>query len=183
MALSNWDTWAINQDSKISNGVFKSELGFQIQIYKNWLYLQDTVSWQEHGGFVEPTIMELWDGELRYKNTQIIACRGPKNGIYCAVWSSKPINLLTGIGCYGYVYDKWVGVTNAEINWLKHWLFKIEETSSYIWGIKEHIKKIDFESGGRFNQGDAYFADKLGVETPSTLPGKSDEPVINKLIK
>ena len=183
MALSNWDTWAIDQDSKISNGIFKSKIGCEIQIYKNWLYLQDAVAWQEHGGFVEPTIMELWDGELHYKDTQIVACRGPKNGIYCAVWSSKPTNLLVGIGAYGYSGDEWVGITYNEVNWLKDWLAKIEETSCYIWGIKKHIEKIDFETGGRFNQGDAYFADKLDVKTPTTEPGKSDEPVITKLIK
>jgi hypothetical protein len=87
MALSNWDTLAVDENSKSTNGVFESALGVTVEIYKNWLYVRDPKAWQEGGAFVEPTIMEVHDGSFRYKDVQIVAKRGPKTGVYAVVWT------------------------------------------------------------------------------------------------
>ncbi len=132
MALSNWDTLALDESGRPTNGVFTSPLGIVVEIYKNWLYVRDSKGWESGGGYVEPTIMEIQHGSLSYKDVQISAIRGPKNGVYCVVQSAvypTPIAgvcptcqakkggwhgvkcpsfvrvkhlVMVGIGCYGY---------------------------------------------------------------------------------
>jgi hypothetical protein len=106
MALSNWDTLAVDETGQATNGVFESPLGVKVQIYKNWLYVTDPRAWREGGAFVANTIMEVNEGYLRYLDISIWAKRGLKNGVYAVVWTHKynpfEVKCMIGIGCSGY---------------------------------------------------------------------------------
>jgi len=176
VALSNWDTWAMDSDGKSTNGVF-ADGDVSIIIYKNWLYVEDKSAWEEGKRYVEPVVMEINSGELTYKGIEIRAIRGPKQGIYCLVNNRE--GFMLGIGCYGYVGEDFIGVTEAEIEHLKRWVLAED---IFYGDLEEKLKGIDFMSGGRFNQGDAYFADKLGEGIPNTAPGNSKEPIVTMML-
>lgn len=144
MALSNWDTLALNEKGESTNGVFTSPLGVTVEIYKNWLYVRDPKAWQEGGSYVHPVVMEVQKGSFHYKDVQIEAIRGPKNGIYCVVsctrYQDQPkatpedpkpayvppiVTAMVGIGCYGYggeYGDEWIGIDDTEKDFLAGWL-------------------------------------------------------------
>lgn len=89
MALSNWETLAVNAKGEPINGVFVSKLGVSVEFYKNWLYVRDPKGWLEGGHFIEPTVMKVESCELAYKDVRIIAKRGPQDGIYAVIYSQR----------------------------------------------------------------------------------------------
>lgn len=188
MALSNWDTLAVDHDSNPINGVIKSKMGVQIKIYKNWLYVEDDVAWQE-GRYTEPTIMEIHSGNLTYKDVAIYAEKGPQNGIYCVVctpsWvdekAGKKPDAMIGIGCYGCSGDEWVGVHSGSVDFLIS-MIKLN-IDNLPWSYKEILEGLNFKKALRFNQGDEYFANELDFSTPASTIGESSEPIIMKALK
>jgi hypothetical protein len=110
MALSNWDTYALNLKGEPSDGTFTSPAGISVEFYKNWLYVHDPRAWHEGLGFVKPVIMEVNHGQLRYGDVNVVSARGPQNGIYAAVWSGwesakepeQQLRGMVGIGCSGF---------------------------------------------------------------------------------
>lgn len=251
MALSNWDTLAVNEKGESIGGSFKSPGGVTVEFYKNWLYVRDPKAWDKSSGYTKPTIMQVNSGDFSYKDIHIMAVRGPKGGIYAAVWTSKyqeqskekgapyipPIVTgMVGIGCYGFLnevdlvlaklgrtvqpgdcwissstnsgpdhtwvsaienlredgkreriehekYDLdelWVGVEPAEVQFLKDKLINDEEYGA---DIPDEFKKIDFSKAARFNQGDQFFANAMGQETPATEPGKAEGTIFGKVLK
>lgn len=124
MALSNWDTLAVDHTGKPCRGLFTSPKGISVEFYKNWLYVRDPKAWHEGSSYVKPTIMQISHGSLTYGDVQIEAIRGPKNGIYALVYSTQypdyridegkvsitegsklkdPVTTgMVGIGCYGF---------------------------------------------------------------------------------
>jgi len=89
MALSNWDSMAVNAKGEPTNGVFVSKMGVTVEIYKNWLYLRDPDAWREGGPYVEATVAQIDNGSFQYKDVHIAAKRGPKGGVYCVVTSNR----------------------------------------------------------------------------------------------
>lgn len=182
MALSNWDTLAVNEEGKSITGTFISPSGVVVEIYKNYIAVRDPQAWKEGCGFSEPTIMVVNEGNFTYKDVQILATRGPKEGIYLAVtsghFSDKTLKCMLGIGCYGFDVDKWVGIEDREIDYLQSKL----EKWAYNYDIDPEVAKISLDKSTRYNQGDAYFANNLGTDIPNSPPGKSDEPMILDVI-
>jgi len=131
MALSNWDTFAVNEKGESVDGSFVSPHAVVVDIYKNWLYVSDEKAWEEGGGFVRPVVMEIQEGHIRYKDMHIYAVRGPQQGIYCAVWIPRyvvkrvtgkdKILAVFGCGVYGYEEDgEFVGVKQESLEFLKN---------------------------------------------------------------
>lgn len=89
MALSNWETLAVNAKGEPINGVFVSKLGVKVDFYKNWLYVADEAAWVEGCRYTKPTIMNVDSGEFTYKDVTIIAKRGPQQGIYAVIYSQR----------------------------------------------------------------------------------------------
>jgi hypothetical protein len=204
MALSNWDSWSVDGDGKSVRGALESFSGVQVSFYKNWIYVQDEKAWDKHGSFAKPFVMEIQSGELRYKDVTITAVRGPKEGIYAVIEAVKWLKdkeperkTMIGIGCYGFKNEKWVGVEQAEIDFLRKWINSSTEESATIYDdderpvtekytshtFDERIRKIPLTDGLRFNQGDAYFADAMGEKIPATSPGEASVPTIMGMIK
>jgi hypothetical protein len=132
MALSNWDTLAIDLDGNPTNGVFKSpKSGITVEIYKNWVYVRDAKAWHE-GRYVNDVVLEIQSGSLHYQEVSIEAVRGPQNGIYVACWTvdynvkdekgKAKYHGMIGCGVYGFSDEDWVGVTKESLEFLKDWI-------------------------------------------------------------
>jgi len=122
MALSNWDTLAINNQGKSCDGEFKVG-GNSIDIYKNWVYIRSKGMWRkDSSSFVEPTIAEISNGNIQLAGFDIRAIRGSQNAIfvftsysYLTPTKKYKRKYFAGIGCYGYYskvaeYLKWKGI-------------------------------------------------------------------------
>lgn len=187
MALSNWDTLSLNEKNESITGTYISPLGVRVDIYKNWLYVRDEKAWEEGGAYVKPTIMQINEGDIRYKDVYIFAKRGPQNGVYCAVWTpsyarkDEKLTFMVGTGVYGYGDKEWVGVTPESVAFLKSMLAN-EDEGGLDFGLPEEMSKLDFSKILRFNQGDAYFAAHLNIDVPATGPGEAEEPILNQIL-
>lgn len=216
MALSNWDTLAVDLEGQPIDGSFTSPGGASVAIYKNWLYIRDEKAWHD-GSFVKPTIMQIQHGELDYHDVDIVAIRGPQNGVYVACWhvSKKTVTGMVGCGVSGYYGSEWVGVQPESVKFLQEWISAseksfheeliqslakdfdedcvkrigktkeefIEETrAERHFVFREEIARVKIDKGLRFNQGDAYFAEKLGFEIPATETGKAQSTILSRMI-
>lgn len=177
MALSNWDTLAIDHNNKPINGSIKSKRGVEVEIYKNWIWIRDKT--ETH---------EIYSADLIYKDVVIHAERGPQNGIYCIVgtpvWPAEndKLNLMVGIGCYGFNDDRWIGVCKESVNHLARIIR--ENASSYLLNAYEEIlSNIDLEQAQRYNQGDKYIADNLNINTPTSKVGEADNTIVIQMLK
>lgn len=170
MALSNWDTLAINAKGENCYGEFKSPLGITVEFYKNWLYVYDKKAWEKGGYFVEDCVMQVTEGSIRYKDVAILAKRGPKDGIYAVIWTMhyepEYFDFMLGIGCSGY---------KDKIKEILTKLNRLQEYDQYDWGdsfcsdgkhsltnlqTREEIVYHDEKTEGPYN----YDADWIGIE-------------------
>ena len=188
MALSNWDTFALDKDGKSVVGRIISPLGIVIEIYKNWLYVRDERAWIDGGSFVEPTIMEIQEGIITYLDTKIYARRGPKYGIYCVVKctdrSDKDYKkwidtYMFGIGCSGFKGDRYVGVEPRDVEFLMRFVRRINRDHLF---DDKTILTLDTSKGLRYNQGDGFFQDATGQKSTGTKPGEAEDPWLIQML-
>jgi len=189
MALSNWDTLAIDETGSPTSGTFISPLGIEVSLYKNWLYVRDNKAWEDGGSYIHPTVMKVISGDLTYKDVTILAKRGPQEGVFAVVSSGanydNSLKLMVGCGVYGFSGDDWIGVNADSTAFLEALLQELVEEDS--WDEESREKSVyaklaaSLSSASRFNQGDAYFARNLGFEVPKTSPGEAEEPILTKL--
>jgi hypothetical protein len=125
MALSNWDTAAIDLDGNPVTGVVRSPLGVVVRIYKNWLYVEDAEAYKG-GGFTSPVVAHINEGSLVYRDVFIEAVRGPQSGVYVVAWSYRDPNDykagmvgMVGCGVHGYDDRTFVGVKPESLQWLQ----------------------------------------------------------------
>jgi len=200
MALSNYDSLALNEKGEPINGVITSPLGVTVEIYKNWLYIRDNKAWKKNGYFVKPTVMQINSGDITYQDLHILALRGPQGGIYVIVYyMDKEYNPHGMIGCgvCAYIDDKnhrtrFAGVTKKCLSWFKKELNKKQESwgSTSAWSKKKgryvtthdctmvHVhydipdcfRKMSFRNALRFNQGDAFLMAGLGRKESPATP-------------
>lgn len=191
MALSNWDTWALDEKGEPIPGSFTSPLGVEVEVYKNWLYVQDERAWVEGGAYIRPIIMEIQSGELTYKDVHVSALRGPQEGVYAVVYTTrypphvegepyKPPTYtgMIGVGVYGYHGEEWVGVLPESIAWFREQVKNAEKMD-----VPREFRDLDWSKGRRFNQGDAFFAKNLGFETPATREGETETPILSQMLR
>lgn len=207
MALSNWDTSAVDLKGEPQAGCFVSPGGIRVEICKNWIYVHDAKAWREGGQFVADTIMEIVEGHIRYHDVRIRAIRGPQNGVYAVCWRENYDNkqlVVTGmIGCgvSGYKGEEWVGVLSESVEFLQRWISNKERTftddeiekmlpdlddkakaevrEEFSFDFPEEIAAVNLDRAIRFNQGDEYFADKIGTPLNATKPGGSVKPILS----
>lgn len=137
MALSNWDTLAIDLEGNPTNGIFISpKSGVKVELYKNWAYICDPKGWHEGGGYVKDVVGQVESGSLHYYDINIEAIQGPQNGIYVACWTvewpppkgeeRKPKYYgMIGCGVYGFEGEKWIGVSKESFDFLRSWISNI----------------------------------------------------------
>jgi hypothetical protein len=187
MALSNWDTFALNEKGEPCSGVFKSPEGVVLEIYKNWLYLKDEKVWNKSCDRPSPCIMQMYNSRLGFKDISVVS-EFVGHSIYVAVWSGyeyendNTITGMVGIGTRGFSSDKgYVGVAEKQILRLRKFLNA--KTTVYAFQIPEALKNIDLNKGKRFNQGDMFFHKNLETDLQCSKPGSAEEPMILKMIK
>ncbi len=213
MALSSWDTLAVNLNGEAQAGFFVSPGGVKIEIYKNWIYIRDPKAWREGGSFTQDVVMEIQHGELRYGDVEIHAIRGPQNGVYVVCWhENEQTTGMIGCGVYGYEGEKWIGVTPDSVEFLQKWIshkermfsdeeiddivanwanpkadageWALENREEFIFDFSKEIAGVKLDQAIRYNQGNMYFAKKVGTPLDETKPGESsDKPTIMKLLK
>jgi hypothetical protein len=195
MALSNCDTLAFGPDGKSCNGIFKSvrNPGDYLEIYKNWIYVRSYEMWKPNRSFNGSVIAEIHHGAVRLLRFDINAARCDEQGavfVYASecVYSDKALGEagffeahtrhFGGIGCYGFdKANRWVGVETPTVQDFFEWLRKQDGVS------EDWINNCLIAEHLRFNQGDACFAKRLGVETPSTAVGEAESPLLMQAIE
>ena len=183
MALSNWDTLCFNHKGKICSGDFMSPMGVNVVAYKNWLYVRDKKSWRK-GTYAEPIVMEVNSGELCYMDINI-RCEFQSSiddisedysRILFAIWSgfesSDDFTGIIGVACFA-------DMNKQDIEALQIFLNKADYYVNE--GIPERFKNIDLSKGKRYNQGDAYFHDVLGMDRQCTPVGESKDTVFSQI--
>ncbi len=177
MALSNWDTLAVDLEGKPIPGSFTSPLGVQVCFHKNWLYVFDEKAWRE-SRYTRPIVMQVEEGHITYLDTHIQAKRGPQEGIFAIITSgsewNKDLKGMVGCGVYGFNDSTWVGVNSESLTFLKGLLTSEDQCQA--------IQKVTLDYALRVNQGDLYFAANVGADPQATKPGESKEPHILKII-
>lgn len=180
MALSNWDTLAVDHKKQSTNGVFVTPLGVRVEVYKNWLYVHDEAVQKNNDPYSGDVVMEVQEGKFTYRDLDIKAVRGPNDGIYALCWTGyhDDVEFMLATGIYGY-HDRtgeWIGVQEENIELLR----TIYRKWAREYLPNKRIEKDPFpENPLRFNQGDAFFADNLdGVTLPATTPGDTQDPLI-----
>ena len=68
----------------------------------------------------------------------------------------------------------WLGVTPLLLASFLEWLATIAPAP--------YLEKIRAAKALRFNQGDAFFADAMGLALPATIPGEPEPPLLGKLV-
>lgn len=228
MALSNWDTLAINKDGKPAPGRHTFTGGTTLEIYKNWCYVSNEKMYVKESSFEPPVIASINGCDMNLAGLTIKAIRGKQDSIFLFAQAGheETFEVFAGIGCYGYgntfeqyckehnieyipydytssiwvdgkqresvgwwepksemVLDEgtdlhpWVGVEPGTLADFKAWLQSLDEVNNG-W-----FNKINWDELVRFNQGDFYFAQHMGVPLPNTAPGQSEQPVIMEMLK
>lgn len=172
MALSNWDTIAWNEKGEPTKGILQCPNGTIVEIYKNWASIKSN-----------SLTMQFWQGQVFYKNLYLFGKRSIQSSIFLVAihkdWNKNIMKALFGIGCYGYVKHKWVGVKNKTIELYKKWIITLPE-NEYFPLEKNEIP--EFKECKRYNQGDLYLANEIGLECPQTEPEKPTNPIICTLL-
>lgn len=213
MALSNWDTLAVDLKGEPQAGFFVSPGGVRIEIYKNWLYVHDPTAWREKGLFCEDTVMQISEGQVCYHDVHIRAIRGPQEGVYVVCWHENTetgrddgvlnpsLTGMIGCGVSGFDDEKWVGVLPGSVQFLQQWISNKERTftdeqikemlpdldakgiaevrEEFSFDFLEEVAAVKLDRAIRFNQGDEYFADKIGTPLNATRPGESVKPLLS----
>lgn len=189
MALSNWDTCALNTEGKPCNGVLSIQhedgSAAHVIFYKNWLYIRDEGMWADGRSYTKPTIAEVWDGHINIANFDIYAKRGSQNSILAYVstgWRHKnTFQCMVGVGCYGFAGEEFVGVLPKTYQELLTFLHELKEDSVLAeedWQTYASAKPL------RFNQGDGYFANNLDDDNLNqpTILGEAHTPILLKFL-
>jgi len=182
MALSNWDTFAMDHENKPCCGVYISPQGISVEIYKNWIYLKDK-DWNKVG-YWHP-VMEIYDSKMSYKDVNI-ASKFINHTIYVATWSGynydKSVKGMVGIGTMGHdVKSQYVGVTAKHLIRLKKFL----NSRSIVYSVEipQVLKNLNLQKGKRFNQGDKFFSKTIGTDIQCSSIDEAKEPIFSRLIK
>jgi hypothetical protein len=211
MALSNWDTFAMDFKGNPSSGEFVSPLGVRVEVYKNWLYVKDEKAWRKGGHFVDGTVMQVTEGIIDYQDVHIAAVRGPQDGVYTVIWNDDykhPAQGIVGCGVYGYKEKEWVGVEQESVEFFQHLLQDYEVVEETLHGTTHHgngttsktstnikynayvmetipdeARSLDLSKGIRFNQGDMFFNENLETNLEASAPGEASEPILMQALK
>jgi hypothetical protein len=187
MALSNWDTLAINRDGHATTGDLTTPKGVVVEIYKNWIHITDNKTKFPDGA---PLSFSIDHGKITYRDLNVYAERGPQDGVFLIAWWSdwqeapEPKIIWDGIvavGCYGFSGDEWIGVEEESVKFLSEMI----ERAHQEFVINDYMfASIDFTNAIRYNQGDAYFAQKGFVEGGiGTRVGEVEQPVMIQMLK
>lgn len=179
MALSNWDTFAMNHKGESCRGEFVSSLGIKVKAYKNWLFVEDNLGWRKGGSFAEPIIMQINNSNLIFKDVNVICEQqffedNDATTLFC-IWDgyehNDTLTGIVGICQFGDIYPSNIDDLHVFLN---------KEHGSGWYDIPETFKKLDLSVGKRYNQGDMFFHDKIGTDKQCTVPGEAKDTIFER---
>lgn len=102
-----------------------------------------------------------------------------KTGLNITYWDESVL------GPYDDRFDKWVGVEQQTLADFFSYLERLmEDEFSYNDAFKAWVENCEKSKTGTFNQGDAFFADKLNFNTPVSEVGDvPPEPILTQMLK
>lgn len=115
MAVGDYDAMSIGfgELENKNRSCITSPLGIEAEIYKTWVYIRDEKAWQDGGMFVHPTVMEIRQGEILYKDLRIEIEKDEDHVIYCKIQygyehrkDKEPYGGIYGVGMYGEVENE-----------------------------------------------------------------------------
>lgn len=183
MAISNWDSMALNQDNKPCEAKLISPCGVRIDIYKNWVSVGDEKAWDENCGFIKDNVMHITNAELKYKDLNILV-QTKGYTVYLIAWHGwehkGDMKGIIGIGTYGYDdEEEYIGVRHNELEELD--IFRKKEFGDYN-EVPKKLKELDLSKAKRYNQGDLFFHEHLGTPTNcSEVNANVKEPIVMEL--
>lgn len=95
MEKSNWVTITWDENGKQCGSKIEAE-GTIIDVNEDRLYVQDEKGWSENSGYGRYTIMDIMEGQLRYKRFKIVVGRGSNDELFFVVEYNG--NILTKNG-------------------------------------------------------------------------------------
>ncbi len=110
MELSDWDSLSFGPDGNSGSGIFIID-EWNLEIYKNWVYVRTPETIKNNGGFVNNTICHLTEGVLQLGPFIIFVKRGSRQDsvfvfAYCHKYNQElkesNYQFFAGIGCCGY---------------------------------------------------------------------------------
>lgn len=159
MALSNWDTLAIDTAGNPCDGSIRGEEGSSVEVYKNWLYVNDPRMHYEKSQYTRCVIAEIMEGCITLSDFTIHATRGPQQSVIGFIKAhgkeGKDDKYMFCIGAYGYsdptcVICKAMGINPDDYDdIMTSWGYCQEKRTVQIYAIKnEEVvfnKKIPVE--------------------------------------
>ncbi len=139
MAFSKWDMVAWDQDGNPTKGSLVTPHGVEVEIYKNWVYVQENASAAvpTKNFYSRGIVMEICSGELYYKHVQIVAHRHRRQKAifvaasygYPAQFGGDAYGALFGIGYYRFMNRKFIGITPELVDSFVAWLKRLNGKS------------------------------------------------------
>jgi hypothetical protein len=123
MSLGNYASLALNEKGERIEPTITSPAGITLDIYKNWLNIEDPEAWLEKGRFIKPIVLLARYGQFSYQDLYVQALRGPQDGIYVvAYYLDQEYEPRGMIGCGVERYDDRgndCGVTRECTSWFR----------------------------------------------------------------
>jgi hypothetical protein len=185
-AISDWELAALDQDGLPCNGVSEeSPAGVTVDIVQNWMQCLDTRGWRD--GCLHPSpvvLVTTAPADLVYLDT-VVRCdtllyhAAPERSFAFATWHvrSEQVRGLIGLVVPGRrTPTSYRGIEQDQVDELADLLDEWSRRSE----IPEQLARLkkSLDKLLRFNQGDAFFARKLGHALPVTPVGKADWPLL-----
>jgi hypothetical protein len=184
MPLSDWDVLAIDEQGRPSNGTSEtSPAGVRIDPYEGRLQLAGAELWHPLSTFAPPQIGTVGWGDVALLDVRVLAepvSSGPggaARGFVWATWFVRGADVVATVGVSVLGFNStgtYVGVTAADVGLFREVLAR--------WAKEGRMPRelAELGTGGalRFNQGDAFFAKKLGHACSATPPGEAELPVL-----
>ena len=134
MALGNWTSVMWDEDGQPADQL-RSPSGVVVRIYKDCIEVEDELAWRDDCRYVRPQVMSVSMGRLTYRDVEIVALRGPREGVYAFAWclgagwdEDGKFKGVVGIGVYSFPAEgSFAPVGVGEMCWL---LEQVQEESS-----------------------------------------------------
>lgn len=167
MALSDYETLAVNEKAEPCYGEMESFTNSTLEIYKNWLYVRDPKKHHKGCEYTNNVIAQINSGNINISDFEIISTRVKRQGaifVFARTFktiSTKPYRcrrkVFAGIGCRGYISQTDVLAKDLGID--------VSEYDDYFqgWCSTGHITLTCIKNGNKKN----YKFDEFAVpDTP-----------------
>jgi hypothetical protein len=176
MPVSDWDVLAVDELGRPSNGVSEaSPAGVRVEVAENALHVYGEDLWSPLGSLPRPLGMVVRGGDLLLRDTHVLAEPVARGGLAWATWFFRGADPVATVGVVTMGFDeggRYAGVTPAAVDALRDALARWQAGRR----LPAGLAALPAGHALRFNQGDAFFAARLGHALPATPVGEAEVP-------